>query len=380
MTKYIHKSEINMELATNFSPWRFCIAPMMQCTDRHFRYLARRLSRHARLYTEMVVASALLRGDAVRFLAHDASEAPVALQLGGSEPRTLASAARMGEAAGYCEINLNVGCPSDRVQSGRFGACLMAEPALVADCVAAMRAAVRLPVTVKTRLGIDELDSYEHLYELITALTDAGCGTVILHARKALLRFSPRQNRAIPPLDYARVYRIKREFPALTVVINGGISTLAEGAAHLAAVDGVMLGRRAYEQPFLLGAVDAALFDDPRPPPTRGALVEAIIPYVERACAEGVPLTLLTKHLLGLWQGQPGARRWRRFLSERAPAAGASPDLLRAALVAAGACDPGHAGSNRDRDVAPASGVIASPDQVPGFTNFSVIRSDSPIA
>ena len=297
---------------TNISPWRFCMAPMMQHTDRHFRYLARRLSRHTRLYTEMVVATAMLRGEASRFLAYDPSESPVALQLGGSVPAELAAAARLGEDAGFCEINLNVGCPSDRVQSGRFGACLIAEPALVADCVAAMLAVVRVPVTVKTRLGVDDCDSYEHLARLVGVLQEAGCRTIILHARKALLNFSPRANREIPPLDYARVYAIKQQFPSLTVVINGGIGTLEAARAHLSQVDGVMLGRAAYAQLTLLQTVDQELFGEASAAPDERTLLCGLREYLEREVARGTALRHMTKHWLGLRQGQPGAREWRR--------------------------------------------------------------------
>ena len=303
-----------MHTLDNRNPWRFCIAPMMQYTDRHFRFLARCLSEHTRLYTEMVVASAVLRGDRNRFLAHDAAETPVALQLGGSVPNELAAAAILGVEAGYSEINLNVGCPSDRVQSGRFGACLIAEPALVAECVAAMREAVLVPVTVKTRLGVDDFDSYEHLCKLVAAVAAAGCETLILHARKALLNFSPRANREIPPLDYARVYAIKRAFPHLTVVINGGITSLAEAVRHLEQVDGVMLGRVGYAQLDMVAEVDAVLFDTTARVTNALDVLARLKPYVEREVASGTDLRHLTKHWLGLWQGRPGAREWRRLI------------------------------------------------------------------
>lgn len=295
--------------------WRFCVAPMMQYTDRHYRYLARRLSAHARLYTEMVVASALVRGDARHLLAWDVSEHPVALQLGGSDPRELALAARMGEDSGYAEINLNVGCPSDRVQAGRFGACLIAEPGLVADCVAAMRAAVQIPVTVKARLGVDALDSQPHLENLVAQVAAAGCAVLILHARKALLNFSPRANREIPPLQYERVYAIKQAFPALPVVINGGIKSLVECQRHLAEVEGVMLGRAAYDDLGLLASVDAALFGADAASLSEAELVEGLQEYLIRGLSEGVPLKHMTKHWAGLRQGRPGARAWRRWLS-----------------------------------------------------------------
>lgn len=303
-----------IKAAANPDSWRFCVAPMMQYTDRHFRYLARRLSRHARLYTEMVVATAVLRGDTARLLAHDPTEHPLALQLGGSVPSELAAAARLGAEAGYCEINLNVGCPSDRVQSGRFGACLIAEPALVADCVAAMRAAVSIPVTVKTRLGVDDLDHDEHLAGLVSLIAEAGCSTVILHARKALLNFSPRENRDIPPLQYPRVYAIKRQFPALTVVINGGIASLDAARVHLAEVDGVMLGRAAYAQLDLLRDVDRELFGASAVPLDNASLLNGLRDYLAREQASGTDLRHMTRHWLGLRQRQPGAREWRRLV------------------------------------------------------------------
>ena len=305
---------MSIETINNSNPWRVCLAPMMQYTDRHFRYLARCVSQHTRLYTEMVVATAVLRGDRERFLAHDAMEAPVVLQLGGSVPSELAEAAVLGAEAGYCEINLNVGCPSDRVQSGRFGACLIAEPMIVADCVAAMRGAVQIPVTVKTRLGVDDHDSYEHLCGLVSAIADAGCETLILHARKALLNFSPRENREIPPLDYARVYAIKRAFPKLTIVINGGISSLREANEHLQHVDGVMLGRAGYAQLDLLAEVDREIFDSTASVATTREVLAKLKPYVEREVAAGTDLRHLTKHWHGLWQGRPGARDWRRLI------------------------------------------------------------------
>ena len=302
--------------------WRFCVAPMMQYTDRHFRFLARRLSRHTRLYTEMVVASALLRGDGARLLAHDPAEVPVALQLGGSNPAELAAAARIGAAAGFCEVNLNVGCPSDRVQSGRFGACLIAEPALVADCVAAMHAAVGVPVTVKTRLGVDEFDNDEHLARLVDGVRQAGCRTLIVHARKALLNFSPRANREIPPLQYPRVYALKRAFPELRIIINGGIASLLEAGRHLEEVDGVMLGRAAYAQLDILRHVDRVLFGETAPPVDDMALLDSLEAYAARESVNGTGLHHLTRHLLGLRQGAPGAREWRRLIGSHNQRAG----------------------------------------------------------
>ena len=308
-----------MSPALNPADWRFCVAPMMGWTDRHYRYFARLLSKRARLYTEMLVAAALIHGDPARLLRHHPAEAPVALQLGGCDPQALATASAIGERAGFCEINLNVGCPSDRVQAGRFGACLIAEPALVADCVAAMVAAVRVPVTVKTRLGVDQHDSYEHLAKLVAGVRQAGAQVLILHARKAILGLDTRENRLIPPLDYDRVHRIKQDFPDLIVVLNGGLRTLAEAKPHLAHIDGVMLGRAAYEQPMLLADVDAQLFAASDAPLEAGAAVRALLPYNDTQLAQGTPLRQITQHLLGLFAGQPGARDWRRRLSEDAP-------------------------------------------------------------
>lgn len=313
--------------------WRFCVAPMMACTDRHYRYFARRLSRRARLYTEMVVAQAILRGPRERLLAYDAVEHPVALQLGGSDPRELAAAARIGADAGYDEINLNVGCPSDRVQAGRFGACLIAEPGLVADCVAAMREAVSVPVTVKTRLGVDDVDRYEDLVALIASVRSAGCQVVLLHARKALLNLDTRANRQIPPLDYPRVHRIKRDFPDLVIVLNGGLGSLAESLPHLALVDGVMLGRAAYDRPLLLAEVDSLVYGEPAATTaTAEGTIEACLPYLEHEYRRGTPLRQMTRHLCGLFHGRPGARDWRRLLSGDGGEA-RTPQDLRAALA-----------------------------------------------
>jgi tRNA-dihydrouridine synthase A len=312
--------------------WRFCVAPMMDWTDRHCRYFHRLLSRHARLYTEMLTSDAVLHGDRERLLGFDPTEQPIALQLGGSDPAALAHCARIGAEFGYAEINLNAGCPSDRVQSGRFGACLMAEPALVADCVAAMRAAVEIPVTVKTRIGIDDQDSYDVLAAFVDHIAAAGCRTIIVHARKAWLQgLSPRQNREIPPLEYPRVYRLKRDFPQLSIIINGGIVDLEAVNGHLERVDGVMLGRAAYQNPYLLAEVDQRLFAGP-PPRSRRAVVEALLPYVERQLLRGERLQAMVRHVLGLYQGQPGARHWRRYLSEHAHRRGAGVGVLVEAL------------------------------------------------
>lgn len=316
------------------SSHHFCVAPMMEWTDRHCRYFMRLLSRHARLYTEMVTTGALLHGDVEYLLRFHSSEHPLALQLGGSEPAALAAAARLGADFGYDEINLNVGCPSDRVQTGRFGACLMAEPRLVAECVAAMRAAVALPVTVKTRIGIDALDRYEDFFHFITTVAEAGCDTFIVHARKAWLQgLSPKQNREVPPLRYEFVQRLKRELPHLKVILNGGLTTLAEARQQLADVDGVMLGRAAYHNPALLLDVDRLFYGDTRTAPTPHAVVEQLLPYVEEQLRAGAQLHHITRHVLGLFQAQRGARAWRRHLSEHGHRAGAGPEVLRAALA-----------------------------------------------
>lgn len=319
--------------ARKHSLWRFCVAPMMQYTDRHFRMLARIMSAKARLYTEMVVCDALLYGDPDRFLRHSPDEHPVALQLGGSEPASLERAAQLGEAAGYCEINLNVGCPSDRVQSGKFGACLMAEPALVADCVAAMQQAVSVPVTVKTRIGIDRSDSYDELLSFVDALDAAACKVLIVHARKAWLDgLSPRENREIPPLRYDVVHRLKVDFPHLTIVINGGLETLGKATDIGRPVDGVMLGRAAYQNPYLLAEVDRTFFGSDSPPQDRFAIFDRYCSYAEKELAAGTYLRHLAKPLHYLFQGQPGARQWRRYLSERCNPTSAGIDELAGAL------------------------------------------------
>jgi tRNA-dihydrouridine synthase A len=329
-------------------PHRFCVAPMLDWTDRHCRYFLRQLSRHCLLYTEMVTTGALLQGAPGRLLQFHPAEHPVALQLGGSEPAELAESARLGEAHGYDEINLNLGCPSSRVQSGRFGACLMAEPERVAACVSAMIRAVDVPVSVKTRIGIDAQDSYEHLHRFIDRLAQAGCRSFIVHARKAILKgLSPRENRSIPPLRYEFVYRLKQDLPELEIILNGGVTCLDEAEAHLREVDGVMLGREAYHNPWLLAEVDARLFSDSRPQPTRTGIVQGMLPYIERELQAGGELKHITRHLLGLFQGVPGARAWRRQLSQYGPGAGAGTDVILAALeavTAVGARDSSPAG------------------------------------
>lgn len=302
---------------------RLSVAPMMDCTDRHARFLLRLISRCTLLYTEMVTAQALLRGDADYLLGYSPAEHPLALQLGGSDPAQLAQAARIGVDFGYDEINLNVGCPSDRVQSGRFGACLMAEPGLVGECVAAMQAAVAVPVTVKCRIGIDRTDRDEDLFAFVETVAATGCRHFTVHARKAWLDgLSPRENREIPPLRYETVYRLKRLRPELEIVINGGISGLDEALAHLQQVDGVMIGRAAYHSPWLLAEADRLVFGQstPTPMPGRAAVLAAYLEYMQERHAAGAPLSALTRPLLGLFQGEPGARAWRRELS--APASG----------------------------------------------------------
>jgi tRNA-dihydrouridine synthase A len=310
-----------MSAETPYSqPAPLSVAPMMDWTDRHERFLLRQISRHVRLYTEMVTTGAIQHGDRTRLLAFDPAEHPVALQLGGSEPEALAECAKIGADFGYDEINLNVGCPSDRVQSGRFGACLMAEPDLVARGVAAMRNTVDIPVTVKHRIAIDDQPEWDTLIGFVDAVAAAGCARVIVHARKAWLEgLSPRENREVPPLHYDLVYRLKTERPGLHVTINGGIETLDETAEHLAHVDGVMVGRAAYQNPYVLAEADRRFFDPDAPVRSRHDVIEAFAAYVEREIAAGTPLIAMTRHILGLFNGLPGARAWRRYLSENAP-------------------------------------------------------------
>ena len=308
---------------------------MMDWTDRHCRVFHRGLTQRALLYTEMVTTGAVLNGDRERLLGYDPTEHPVALQLGGSEPADLAEAARIGASMGYDEINLNVGCPSDRVQSGRFGACLMREPALVADCMAAILAAVNVPATVKCRIGVDDQDPAQSLFDLVDRCADVGVRTVVVHARKAWLSgLSPKENRDIPPLDYPLVYRLKAERPALTVVINGGIGSLDEAEQHLAHVDGVMLGRAAYHEPGLLGEADRRIFEDSPGDVSAEAAVARYRPYVARQLEAGVNLAPLIKPMLGLFHGQPGARSWRRILTVESVRAGAGVEVIDRALSA----------------------------------------------
>ena len=312
---------------------RLCVAPMMDYTDRHCRYLLRLLSPGALLYTEMVTAQALAHGDVERLLGFDPSEHPVALQLGGSDPALLASAARLGADRGYDEINLNVGCPSDRVQSGRFGACLMAEPALVADCVRAMREAASIPVTVKCRIGIDDRDDYAFLEQFVATVSAAGVRTFVVHARKAHLQgLSPRENREIPPLRYDVALRLKHDRPDLEVILNGGLRTVAQVREWLPQFDGVMLGRQAYQEPCLLAELQREFLDPAFAPPSREWVVAQYAAYVERQLAAGQRLSVMLRHVHGLYAGLPGARSWRRFLSEQGARAGAGPEVLRASL------------------------------------------------
>lgn len=312
---------------------KFCTAPMLDWTDRHCRYFHRLLSAHAFLYTEMVTTGALIYGERHRFLSFDPSENPIAFQLGGSDPSDLATCAKMVEDYGYDEVNLNVGCPSDRVQNGRFGACLMAEPDLVAECVEAMIQAVSIPVTVKSRIGIDDRDSYEELVHFIESVAEAGCLTFIIHARKAWLKgLSPKQNREIPPLRYDWVYQIKKDFPHLEVILNGGIESLESAVAINQRVDGVMVGREAYHNPYLLAEVDAVIFGNEHPIRSREEVVEALIPYVKEQLAQGVRLNSISRHILGLFHGVSGARAWRRHISEHAHCVGADENVITKAL------------------------------------------------
>ncbi len=316
------------------STHRFCIAPMMDWSDHHCRFFWRLLTRRALLYTEMVTTGALIHGDRERFLAFNPEEHPVALQLGGSNPADLATCARWAEEWGYDEVNLNCGCPSDRVQSGTFGACLMGQPGLVAECVKAMREACSVPVTVKHRIGIDDMESYEQMLHFVDTVAGAGCEVFIVHARKAWLQgLSPKENREIPPLHYPWVYRLKAERPELTIVINGGIQTLDQCEEHLSHVDGVMLGREAYQNPWLLAEVDSRLYGGDKTVRARDDIMAQLLPYVERQLAAGAKLNHVTRHILGLYQGVPGARKFRRHLSENAFRTDAGPDVLKQAIA-----------------------------------------------
>lgn len=320
---------------------RLSVAPMMDWTDRHCRVFHRQITRHTWLYTEMVTTGALLHGDVPRHLDFSEEEHPIALQLGGSEPGDLAKSARLGEQWGYDEINLNCGCPSERVQKGAFGACLMAEPQLVADCVKAMRDAVAIDVTVKHRIGIDDAESYDFVRDFVGTVADAGCTTFIVHARNAILKgLSPKENREIPPLRYAYAYQLKRDFPRLEIIINGGIKTLADIDAHLAQVDGVMIGREAYHNPYLMSAFDARYYQDDAPVKSRAEVLEAMLPYIHAQLARhgngtagGLKLNSITRHMLGLMAGMPGARAFRQSLSDSKKLAAGDPALLMEAFT-----------------------------------------------
>ncbi len=322
-------------------PRRLSVAPMMDWTDRHCRMFHRHITRHTWLYTEMVTTGALLHGDVPRHLDFNQEEHPVALQLGGSEPGDLAQCAKLGEQWGYDEINLNCGCPSERVQKGAFGACLMGEPALVADCVKAMRDAVSIDVTVKHRIGIDDVESYDFMRDFVGAVADAGCTTFIVHARNAILKgLSPKENREIPPLQYERAYQLKRDFHQLEIIINGGIKTLAEIDGHLSHVDGVMIGREAYHNPYSMATFDARFYGDDAPIKSRAAILEAMLPYIDaqltrhgNGAAGGLKLNSITRHMLGLMTGMPGARLFRQSLSDSKKLASGNSDLLMYALA-----------------------------------------------
>ena len=325
------------EKTTKSSDLLFSVAPMMDWTDRHCRVFHRLMTRRARLYTEMLTTGAVIHGDRRRLLAFDASEHPVALQLGGSEPRDLATASKIGEDFGYDEINLNVGCPSDRVKDGRFGACLMAEPNLVARCVDAMKREVKVPVTVKCRIGIDDQDPEMALDALARGVVAAGADALIVHARKAWLNgLSPKENRDIPPLDYARVYRLKAAMPGLPVIVNGGIGSLAEAKQHLSHVDGVMLGRAAYQEPWRLLAVDPEIFGEVAPCATMQDVFEAMMPYIEEELAHGARLHAIVRHFVGAFHAVPGARAFRRHLAENGVKPGAGIGVLRDAVALVG--------------------------------------------
>ncbi|MCL1139492.1 tRNA dihydrouridine(20/20a) synthase DusA [Shewanella pneumatophori] len=330
------KSQVSQKVGSNIMPINrtFSIAPMLDWTDKHYRYFARLMSSQTLLYTEMVTTGAILhgRGD---YLAYNQEEHPLALQLGGSNPTDLAACAKLAAERGYDEINLNVGCPSDRVQNGRFGACLMAEPELVAECVSAMKQVVDIPVTVKTRIGIDEQDSYEFLTQLIDTVKAAGCEEFIIHARKAWLQgLSPKENREIPPLDYERVYQLKRDYPELNISINGGVKTLEECQTHLAQLDGVMVGREAYQNPYILAEVDQKLCGLNTPVLSRDEVLEKLLPYIETHLKQGGRLNHISRHIIGLYQGEVGSRIWRRYISENAHKQGAGIEVITQARAA----------------------------------------------
>ncbi|PNH98462.1 tRNA dihydrouridine(20/20a) synthase DusA [Vibrio diazotrophicus] len=328
---------MNLDKSKNpnqFEANRLSVAPMLDWTDRHCRYFHRLMTSQTLLYTEMVTTGAIIHGKG-DFLAYNQEEHPVALQLGGSNPVDLAHCAKLAQERGYDEINLNVGCPSDRVQNGRFGACLMAEPQLVADCVAAMKEVVDVPVTVKTRIGIDDQDSYEFLTDFISIVSEkGGCEQFTIHARKAWLSgLSPKENREIPPLDYNRAYQIKKDFSHLNIAINGGVKSLEEAKLHLAHLDGVMIGREAYQSPYILAEVDQQIFGLDAPVKKRSEVIFEMFPYIEQQLSQGAYLGHITRHMLGMFQSMPGARQWRRHISENAHKAGAGIEVVEAALA-----------------------------------------------
>lgn len=316
-----------------YAAHRFSVAPMLDWTDKHCRHFHRLLSSKAMLYTEMVTTGAIIHGDQQRFLTFNQAETPIAFQLGGSNPGDLARCAQIIEDYGYDEVNLNVGCPSDRVQNGRFGACLMAEPELVAECISAMQQSVSIPVTVKSRIGIDDLDSYEELINFISTIADAGCETFIIHARKAWLKgLSPKQNRDVPPLRYDVVYQLKKDFPGLNIILNGGVTSLQSTKEIIRHVDGVMVGREAYHNPYLLAEVDVQIFAMSGPIKTRHEVIMELIPYIQQHLLQGGRLHSITRHILGLFHGVQGARAWRRTLSEHATKKGADETVVLEAL------------------------------------------------
>lgn len=313
---------------------RFCVAPMLDWTDRYCRYFLRLLSKHSVLYTEMITTGALLHGDYYKLLKHDPFEYPLALQLGGNDPEHLARCAKLAESYGYAEINLNCGCPSNKVQQGHFGACLMKRPQLVADCVCAMRNAVDIPVTVKHRIGVDREINYDKLLEFVGTIAEAGCQTFIVHARMAWLDgISPKQNRTLPPLEYGQVRQLKHDFPDQEFIINGGITTLAEVQHHLSLVDGVMVGREAYKNPFILAEVDSEIYARGKHPVSRFEVLEGLIPFVEQELISGTRLNQISRHILGLYHGQPGGKKFRQHISTRSVLPGANTDVLSDAMV-----------------------------------------------
>jgi len=321
-------------ITKHFTSHRFCLAPMMEWSTSDCRTFWRLLTKDALLYTEMVTTGALLNGDKARFLDFNAAEQPLALQLGGSNPKALAECARIAEGWGYAEVNLNCGCPSDRVQNNMIGACLMAEPQLVADCIAQMQAAVKIPVTVKHRIGIDDMDDYAGLEQFVRTIAETGCQTFIVHARKAWLKgLSPKENREVPPLQYDKVMQLKQDFPHLNIVINGGITNLAQTKSLLESLDGVMIGREAYSNPYMLADVDQELFGSKRPIASREEVMEGFVAYCSDQLAKGTRLNHLTRHILGLYQGLPGARQFRRLISEEAHKPGAGIELLKRAIL-----------------------------------------------